>query len=490
MSSSINAQYKGAAGENRVAQLLSGFNRRKFIVLNNVMLRKPIVKNGDVSRVQVDHVLISVYGIFSIETKNYTGKVYGSDENKTWCYYLAGQKYSFANPLRQNYGHFKVLQQLIGSHAAELGILDVPYPSFQIVAFSNRADLSKVQANKAFVVNFDNVVNAILNKCTKQYLSVEQMENIAKFIAQQNIYTPQEMQMHIDEINRLKGPDVRNESMGLYVGNINNQNNSFAYAPVVVPAPITNYPQFISDEDINYRKVKSKLTTGDILMIIAGVVVIIVALAFMFLLFFGGLLSALIKSSAEMNYSDTSQVVTQSTTVNNNQQPEPVESEPIEILPDEVDITDTGGIIVYPREDVTNGVVYICHGSSKDVDEISYTDDSGIEYEDYILMYYHNVWAEAEKTYIDIAAKSYNTLSFDFYSTGEMFWDYTELSVQVIDNESGEVLFESENVKVGQTQHIEVDITGRDSIRLLFIDAHNGACYGRISNLILKDLAN
>ncbi len=490
MSSNIKAQYKGAAGENRVAYLLSGFNRHKFIVLNNVMLRKPIVKNGDVSRVQIDHVLVSVYGIFSIETKNYTGKVYGSDENKTWCYYLGGQKYSFANPLRQNYGHFKVLQQLIGSHAAELGILDVPYPSFQIVAFSNRADLSKVQANKAFVVNFDKVVDAILNKCTKQYLSVEQMENIARFIASQNIYSPQEMQMHVEEINRLKGPDVRNDSMGLYVGNINNQNNSFAYAPVVVPAPITNYPQFISDEDVNYRKVKSKLTTGDILMIIAGVVVIIVALAFMFLLFFGGLLSALIKSSAEMNYSDSSQVVTQSTTVNNNQQPEPVESEPIEILPDEVDITDTGGIIVYPREDVTNGVVYICHGSSQDVDEISYTDDSGIEYEDYILMYYHNVWAEAEKTYIDIAAKSYNTLSFDFYSTGEMFWDTTELAVQVVDNETGEVLFESENVKAGQTQHIEVDITGRDSIRLLFIDAHNGACYGRISNLILKDLAN
>ena len=104
---SINAHYKGTAGENEVARILSGFNRQRYIVLNNILLRKPYVRSGEVPTVQIDHIVVSVYGIFIIETKNYSGKIYGYEESKGWSVYLGGQKYPMQNPLRQNHSHSK-----------------------------------------------------------------------------------------------------------------------------------------------------------------------------------------------------------------------------------------------------------------------------------------------------------------------------------------------------------------------------------------------
>ena len=33
---------------------------------------------------QIDHVVVSKYGLFTIETKNYRGKIYGDDARDKW----------------------------------------------------------------------------------------------------------------------------------------------------------------------------------------------------------------------------------------------------------------------------------------------------------------------------------------------------------------------------------------------------------------------
>ena len=113
MSNNAYAQFRGAAGEVEVARILSGFNRQQYIVLNNILLRKQYAKSGEVPTVQIDHLVVSLYGIFSIETKNYAGKIYGYEDARTWKVYLAGQKYEMQNPLRQNHAHTKTLQKLL-----------------------------------------------------------------------------------------------------------------------------------------------------------------------------------------------------------------------------------------------------------------------------------------------------------------------------------------------------------------------------------------
>jgi hypothetical protein len=64
---------KGASGEATVSVLLKRLPENEYKVLHNVMLRT------DRGMSQVDHVVVSVYGIFVIEVKNYTGWITGSE---------------------------------------------------------------------------------------------------------------------------------------------------------------------------------------------------------------------------------------------------------------------------------------------------------------------------------------------------------------------------------------------------------------------------
>lgn len=65
------------------------------------------------STTQIDHLLISPYGLFVIETKNFRGWIYGSQEQANWTQVIFGNKYRFQNPLRQNFRHTKCLSDYL-----------------------------------------------------------------------------------------------------------------------------------------------------------------------------------------------------------------------------------------------------------------------------------------------------------------------------------------------------------------------------------------
>lgn len=59
---------------------------------------------------QIDHVIVSRYGIFVIETKNMKGWIFGKEQDAQWTQSIHGKKRRFQNPLRQNYKHVRALQ--------------------------------------------------------------------------------------------------------------------------------------------------------------------------------------------------------------------------------------------------------------------------------------------------------------------------------------------------------------------------------------------
>lgn len=76
--------------------------------LHNVTLRTP---DGTT---QIDHVFISPYGIFVVETKNMSGWIFGSEKQPQWTQKLYKRTFKFQNPLRQNYKHLKALEATLG----------------------------------------------------------------------------------------------------------------------------------------------------------------------------------------------------------------------------------------------------------------------------------------------------------------------------------------------------------------------------------------
>ena len=108
---SLKSTFKGFLGETviNVAMWLK-LEKDVYHRLNGITLPRD---NG--GSTQIDHIIVSVYGIFVIETKNYKGWIYGSEKQKQWTQaFPNGSKFKFQNPLRQNYLHIKTLADLLG----------------------------------------------------------------------------------------------------------------------------------------------------------------------------------------------------------------------------------------------------------------------------------------------------------------------------------------------------------------------------------------
>jgi hypothetical protein len=93
-------------GEALVAETISVGLQRPHVLINNVTLR-----SGERNS-QIDHVLVLDTGIFVIETKHYTGWIFGEPDMERWTQVIYRKKSRFQNPVRQNFGHVKALQAL------------------------------------------------------------------------------------------------------------------------------------------------------------------------------------------------------------------------------------------------------------------------------------------------------------------------------------------------------------------------------------------
>ena len=98
---------KGKIGENKVFKALCSNLDKEYRVLNDV-----IIPDNVGGTTQIDHVVLSPYGIFVIETKNLKGWIFGSMDSKMWMQQIFNEKYQFYNPIKQNYKHIACLAKL------------------------------------------------------------------------------------------------------------------------------------------------------------------------------------------------------------------------------------------------------------------------------------------------------------------------------------------------------------------------------------------
>ena len=103
---------KGRIGERRVARRLRDGLGREYEILNDIYLPS---REGETT--QIDHIVVSPYGIFVVETKNWTGWIFGDAQSVKWTQTVYRKKSSFQNPIRQNYKHICELSRNLGIDA-------------------------------------------------------------------------------------------------------------------------------------------------------------------------------------------------------------------------------------------------------------------------------------------------------------------------------------------------------------------------------------
>ncbi|WP_304511885.1 nuclease-related domain-containing protein [Desulfobacula sp.] len=101
--------FKGWFGEFQINLASRFFLDKNYHVVNNVTFP---TKDGST---QVDHIIISPFGVFVVETKNMRGWIFGRERDKYWTQKLhKNHSQKFQNPLHQNYKHTKILTELLG----------------------------------------------------------------------------------------------------------------------------------------------------------------------------------------------------------------------------------------------------------------------------------------------------------------------------------------------------------------------------------------
>lgn len=188
-------KFRGYMGEFWVKQELKQLPKKEYIVLNDIMLELNNTTH------QIDHIIVSKYGIFVIEMKNYYGVIFGDEYRNKWLQKLKKNKYYFKNPIHQNYGHIKTLEELLN--------LDEKL-FISIICFSNQTKLKIT--SKSDVVQLDDLISVI-----KKYQEIKLEKNINEIsnkIKKLNIKNKTKRKKHTKTIKtKLKEDDIKVKNM-------------------------------------------------------------------------------------------------------------------------------------------------------------------------------------------------------------------------------------------------------------------------------------
>lgn len=178
-----------------VTLLARNLDPEKYFIFNNIMLPSSYTKST-----QVDHIIVSEYGIFVIESKDYKGWVFGNKNRSNWVQTLyTGQKHSFQNPILQNFAHVSALKE-------QLPFLNKCF--FNVVVFSDRSEFKTERINN--VLYDDELISFIMNKGKKWLREEEIMMTIGKLsmLCQTNQVTEEQHIKNLNQVHRNTNVDA------------------------------------------------------------------------------------------------------------------------------------------------------------------------------------------------------------------------------------------------------------------------------------------
>ncbi len=173
-------------GELHVDHILSSLGP-DYTVLHDMVL----LSNG--YTVQIDHIVVSRFGIFCIETKTHSGKIYGSEKSEFWTQYVGNKKYPLRNPIRQNYGHMKTIERVLEG---------LPWaPIIPIVAFAGKVDLNLSLENSLVV--YSSQLASTIQSYRVGHIAPESVPIYAECIRKaMTLVTEEQRDNHIAQIQR------------------------------------------------------------------------------------------------------------------------------------------------------------------------------------------------------------------------------------------------------------------------------------------------
>ncbi len=191
---------KGELGEYKVNIQLDQMPK-EYKHLADLLVPNPKAKSG---YSQLDHVLLTPYAIFVIETKNYQGEIKGGRDDKQWN---VNNRFKMLNPFHQNYGHIESVLKLTKASREDI----VSMVSFtRRATFSVEPELRKIASNDLIVYDIEltefieRKINYIKMTDKKMKFTAEQINEMYLALKQANITDPAIRKFHTDSLHGIE----------------------------------------------------------------------------------------------------------------------------------------------------------------------------------------------------------------------------------------------------------------------------------------------
>ncbi|MBG9550272.1 MULTISPECIES: nuclease-related domain-containing protein [Cytobacillus] len=216
---------------------------KSYRYMSDIMIPNP---NSITGFSQIDHIIITPYAIFVIETKNYTGTIYGSRDKDKW---LINGKFPMVNPFNQNFGHIKAVQSLLSN----VNVSNI----VSMVSFSRRCifkvdlNLRKIQSNELIV--YDTELSDFITR----------KQNVLRLLFKAPVYTEEKIQQIYDILtrNNITDKEIREQ----HIKNIKmNRKESESKLKSKSPASCENCGKMVSDKVRKYCLANEERFKGSI----------------------------------------------------------------------------------------------------------------------------------------------------------------------------------------------------------------------------------
>ncbi|WP_299878711.1 nuclease-related domain-containing protein [uncultured Cocleimonas sp.] len=133
-------------GPNINQSIIKNLNKNEYHLINDISM--PALSGTT----QIDHLLVSPYGIFVVDTKYMKGWIFGGEHEKDWVQSTSSGKFKFQNPLHKNHKHIKALAHM-------LDLTDDKFHS--IIAFTGNSSFKTTMPENVLDVSYIEYIKSI-----------------------------------------------------------------------------------------------------------------------------------------------------------------------------------------------------------------------------------------------------------------------------------------------------------------------------------------
>lgn len=195
---------KGRTGELALWRQLQNLPGYKKVLLNCYL------PTADGRTSEADAILLHESGLYVLESKNYSGWIFGTETQRNWVQSLPPdqhhqvKKVSFYNPIRQNEGHLKWLEEYLNTNFITAESLNTPL--YSVVVFGNACELKNIclTSGRHFVVQQRELLFVLTQNAarSRRWLSKEQIDQLYSCLQPLTQVSEETRRQHIRDVRQ------------------------------------------------------------------------------------------------------------------------------------------------------------------------------------------------------------------------------------------------------------------------------------------------